>query len=91
MTNEFQHYPGCHNRDPDNCSACALTDQRQDVPNYSAWPLAYMENRRAIPIKWKPAFYEELKSDNNAYADNVRRTIERLGVRFSDGTSEGPR
>ena len=44
MTREFQHYDGCKHNDPDNCSACALTDLRQDSPNYAAWPLAYMEN-----------------------------------------------
>lgn len=86
MTSEFQHYSGCKHRDPDNCSACALTDTRQDRPNYAAWPLAYMENRRAIPAKWREAFREEMaRSDNPAYAANVRATMERLGVRFSDG------
>lgn len=35
MTSEFSHYAGCNGRDPDNCSACALTDTRQDAPNYS--------------------------------------------------------
>jgi hypothetical protein len=84
-TSEFQHYPGCGFRDPDNCSGCALTDLRQDAPNYSAWPLAYMENGRAIPAKWRQAFKCELVSDNEAYAANVKATMDRLGVRFTDG------
>lgn len=83
---EFQHYDGCGHRDPDNCSACALTDTRQARPNYSAWPLAYMENRRAIPAKWRGAFREELaRTDNLAYVANLRRTIDKYGVRFTDG------
>lgn len=85
MTNEFQHYPGCKGRDPNNCSACALTDERQETPNYAGWPLAYMENGRTIPAKWREAFKAELASDNKPYADNVQRTMERCGVRFSDG------
>jgi hypothetical protein len=85
MTREFEHYPGCRLRDPDNCSGCALTDTRQESPNYAAWPLAYMENRRTIPAKWRDAFKRELRSSNKPYADNVRQTMERLGVRFSDG------
>lgn len=86
MTREFEHYPGCKRSDPDNCSACALTDTRQDVPNYSAWPLAYMENRRTVPAKWRNAFKAEMeRTDNPAYAANVKATLARLGVRFSDG------
>lgn len=86
MTSEFSHYTGCNHRDPDNCSACALTDTRQDAPNYAGWPLAYMENRRAIPAKWRDAFKAELnRDDNRAYADNVKATMERLGVHFTDG------
>lgn len=85
MTNEFQHYPGCKHNDVDNCQACALTDQRQSVPNYTAWPLAYMENNRAIPSKWRDAFKREMDSGNLAYAENVKKTMQRLGVRFTDG------
>lgn len=85
-TREFDHYPGCRYRDPDNCSGCALTDTRQESPNYSAWPLAYMENGRTIPAKWREAFKAEMNCiDNPAYAANVRATMERCGVRFSDG------
>lgn len=87
MTNEFQHYPGCNRHDVDNCSACALTDTRQDAPNYSAWPLAYMENNRAIPAKWRDAFKAELASDNTAYAANVAATMAKRGVRFTDAPS----
>lgn len=86
MTNEFIHYDGCKHRDPDNCSACALTDERQDAPNYAAWPLAYMENGRVIPAKWRAAFKAELaRTDNPAYVNNVRATMQRFGVMFSDG------
>lgn len=85
MTNEFAHYAGCNHNDPDNCSACALTDTRQAAPNYAAWPLAYMENGRAVPAKWRGAFQDEMnREDNRAYADNVKATIARLGVRFTD-------
>lgn len=83
MTSEFQHYDGCKHNDPDNCSGCALTDLRQDVPNYAAWPLVYMENHRSIPVKWFDAFVAELASDNKPYADNVRRTLQKNGVRFT--------
>ena len=85
MTNEFSHYPGCRHRDPDNCSGCALTDTRQDVPNYSSWPLAYMENERTIPAKWREAFHAELcRTDNAPYVANLNRTMRCYGVRFSD-------
>ena len=85
MTREFQHYPGCRHRDPDNCSACALTDTRQDAPNYSSWPNTYIENKRAIPAKWRDAFKAELKSENTAYVENIISNIEKHGVRFTDG------
>lgn len=87
MASEFQHYPGCHHDDPNNCSGCALTTGGSLGPNYSAWPLVYMENGHTIPAKWKLAFIAELeRKDNLAYAENVWRTLERLGARFSDGT-----
>lgn len=86
MANEFKHYPGCNHRDPDNCSACALTDTRQDAPNYAGWPLAYMENNLRVPAKWRGAFKAEMvRDDNPAYAANVKSTWERLGVTFTDG------
>ncbi len=86
MTGEFQHYEGCKHNDPHNCSACALTDLRQDRPHYAAWPLAYMENRRAIPAKWRDAFNAELaRTDNLPYVANLIETMERYGVRFTDG------
>ncbi len=85
MTTEFNHYPGCGLRDPDNCSGCALTMGGPEGPNYAAWPLVYMENGRTIPAKWRDAFRLEMESDNRPYADNVKATMEKLGVRFSDG------
>lgn len=91
MTNEFAHYAGCNHNDPDNCSGCALTDTRQDAPNYAAWPLAYMENHRVVPAKWRAAFKAEMtREDNRTYADNVKATMERLGVTFSDGLGLSP-
>ena len=89
MTYEFKHYAGCNHNDRDNCSACALTDLRQERPNYTGWPLAYMENRRTVPAKWKAAFFDELKSDNQLYAANIEKHIHQYGVRFSDHTSFG--
>jgi hypothetical protein len=85
MTREFDHYQGCNHNDPDNCSGCALTDTRQDAPNYSAWPLVYMENRRSIPAKWREAFRAEMnRTDNMPYVENIKRTIAKYGVRFAD-------
>ena len=87
MTNEFQHYPGCNHHDTANCGACALTNETQERPNYAAWPLAYMENGRTIPAKWKTAFFDELaRTDNQPYVDNLRQHVETCGARFSDGT-----
>ena len=82
---EFEHYPGCNHHDPDNCGACALTDLSQDSPNYAAWPLVYMENSRAIPAKWRKAFWLEFaREDNDRYVENLKRTRDRYGVLFSD-------
>ena len=45
-----------------------------------------MENGLSIPAKWRAAFAAELnRADNPAYAANVRATMERHGVRFTDG------
>jgi hypothetical protein len=85
-TNEFSHYDGCEGRDTQNCSGCALTNLNQDSPNYAAWPLAYMENRRAIPAKWRAAFKAEMaRTDNPYYVENLKRTWKRFGVHFTDG------
>lgn len=85
-TSEFNHYPGCKHNDPANCSGCALTDTRQDAPNYSAWPLAYMQNSRVVPAKWRDAFKAEMaRTDNPRYVANIHTTISRYGVRFTDG------
>ena len=84
MTNEFNHYPGCKHRDPDNCGACALTDLRQDRPNYSGWPLVYMENGRPVPAKWRRAFAAELaRTDTPGYARKLRETLAKYGVSFT--------
>lgn len=84
-TREFEHYEGCNHRDPDNCGACALTLLSQDAPNYAGWPLAYMENGRAIPAKWREAFRAELKDENVLYTDNIKAKMAKHGVRFTDG------
>ena len=83
-TSEFDHYPGCKYRDPDNCSGCALTKGGYRGPNYSAWPLAYIESHRPIPAKWKRALEMETRSENKAYADNLVATILHHGVSFDD-------
>ena len=86
MSNEFKHYDGCKHNDTSNCSACALTATWQAAPNYSAWPLAYMENGRTVPAKWRGAFNAELaRTDNQPYVDNIRAKIAQHGVKFSDG------
>lgn len=85
-TSEFEHYNGCGHKDPDNCSGCALTFLRQDEPNYSAWPLAYMENDRAIPTKWKQAFLANFLSKNLPYVANLKKHVRENGARFTDGT-----
>jgi hypothetical protein len=87
-TSEFQHYDGCHYRDPDNCQGCALTTGGKEGPNYSAWPLVYIENHRVIPAKWHEAFERELKSSNRAYADNIKAKMELHGIAFSDDKVE---
>ena len=85
MTNEFKHYDGCNHNDPDNCGACALTDTRQAAPNYAAWPLAYIENHRSIPAKWRGAFKAELaRTDNPAYVANIRAKMKQHGFHFTD-------
>ena len=83
MTREFEHYQGCCGRDPDNCSGCALTHGDDDGPNYSGWPLVYMENHRAIPSRWKGAFNRELnRTDNPAYVANLHATMAKHGIRW---------
>jgi hypothetical protein len=45
-----------------------------------------MENRRTIPAKWREAFKRAMtQTDNIPYADNVKRTLAKYGVTFSDG------
>ncbi len=85
MTNEFQHYDGCKHNDPENCGACALTDKRQAAPNYAGWPLAYIENHRSIPAKWRAAFKAELaRTDNPPYVANIRAKMAEHGFHFTD-------
>lgn len=83
-TNEFTHYDGCKG-DVDNCSACALTNTKQRVPNYAAWPLAYIANNRAVPAKWRDAFRREMNQTRNVpYAENIKRHVAEHGVRFDN-------
>ena len=83
-TSEFIHYHDCNRNDPDHCGACALTIGGPEGPNYSGWPLAYMENRRPVPAKWRAAFEAEfLRTDNDAYVANLKATREKYGVRFT--------
>ena len=60
-----------------------MRDKRH--PTTPRRPLVYMENNRAIPAKWRQAFKCEMMSENTAYADNIKYTMDRLGVRFTDG------
>ena len=83
-TAEFSHYADCRRRDPDNCSGCALTTGGDEGPNYSGWPLVYIENHRPIPAKWKRALELQTRSDNQAYADHLVATILHHGVAFDD-------
>lgn len=86
-TSEFEHYTGCRFRDPDNCSGCALSSTQTEAPNYAAWPLVYIENHRTIPARWKPALREELaRTDNPAYVENLKQTMEHHGIAFDDGS-----
>lgn len=88
MTNEFKHYQGCNHSDPDNCSACALTQpklieygngvSRMGI-NYAAWPLSYIQNSRRIPERFLPYLLEELQSDNAAYVKNLRNHLHEAG------------
>lgn len=78
---EFNHYDGCNFTDPDNCSACALTNTDQKEPNYSGWPLIYIETRRKIPRKWLGALLKELcRTDNDAYVNNLKSKILTYGI-----------
>lgn len=86
-----------HDHDPhdhcalvlDNCGACVLAgrrtgdDHHPDVegPNYAGWARVYVEATRQIPPQWARAFARELASDNQAYADALRRSIATFGVR----------
>jgi hypothetical protein len=84
-TSEFKHDDGCRYSDPDNCSGCALTIASQEGPNYSGWPLVYIENHREIPAKWRTALARELKSTDLAYSNNIIAQINKHGIAFSDG------
>jgi hypothetical protein len=72
----------------DNCGACALEgrkvgddhEPRVEGPNYSGWARMYVEAKRPIPLMWRGAFARELASDNQAYADALRKSIMTFGV-----------
>lgn len=80
---EFTHYTGCNHNDPNNCSACALTkpiliDGKMGI-NYAGWPLSYMQCGRRIPIKFMDYLLDELKSDNKAYVENLKKQLKDHG------------
>jgi hypothetical protein len=86
MSNEFKHYDGCDHHDPNNCSACALTVlmelEAMDGSyymglNYTAWPLAYMDNLRTIPREFYPLLLRELESTNERYVANLKEQLAR--------------
>jgi hypothetical protein len=66
--------------DVDNCAFCALTHGDTDGPNYAGWARLYIEAQRPIPRKWRAAFERELASDNQAYANALRRSIATFGT-----------
>lgn len=73
----------------DNCGACALAGRTTDEdhfpdvegPNYAGWARVYVEASRTIPAKWERAFRAELASNNQSYADALRRSVATFGVR----------
>lgn len=73
----------------DNCGACALTgrkigdehEPRVEGPNYAGWARVLVEAGRDVPLMWARAFARELTSDNQAYADALRRSIATFGTR----------
>ncbi len=79
------HYEPGHTRnpDPDNCSACAIRGLGGDIeeggPNYAGWARIYIEAGKTIPSRWRDAFQRELHSDNEAYANALRRSIATFG------------
>lgn len=77
--NEFTHY-GHHpsRKDLDNCSACALL-YAECEPNYSAWPLSFIQNGRQIPTKYYAALKKELnRTDNDLYVENLKNKLKQI-------------
>lgn len=83
--NCFKHSYAHKRPDPDNCGACALTDLRQDSPNYAGWARVYVEAQRPIPVKWVDAFFKEcFRQDNRAYTKALADSIRHFKVRFEE-------
>jgi hypothetical protein len=81
--NEFTHYTGCRNKDPDNCSACALLNSGEEGPNYAGWPLAFIQAGLSIPYKYRKALAKELsREDNQAYVDNLKTKLDAIGFQW---------
>lgn len=81
--NEFTHYSGCKNSDPDNCSACALLNAGSEGPNYAGWPLSFLSSGRSIPFKYRNALAAELKrTDNEAYLTNLKQKLDEAGFQW---------
>jgi hypothetical protein len=77
---EFNHYQGCPGMDPDNCSACALLHADHRGPNYSGWPLAFIQCGRRIPARYHDALLAELgRTDNPAYVENLKSKLAGAG------------
>lgn len=51
--------------------------------NYTAWPLAYIDNHRRIPERFLPYLLEELQSDNAAYVANLRKQLHEAGYNLA--------
>jgi len=74
-TREFQHENHRKSKDMENCAACILLFSGIEGPNYSAWPLSFLVNNRAIPKKYFKALEKELLSDNLLYVANLKKHL----------------
>ncbi len=83
--NEFTHYSNHKSSaaHADNCGAAlenpVIIEYGNGVTklgiNYSGWPLSYMQNGRSIPKSFYGYLVDELKSDNLAYVENLKKHL----------------
>lgn len=80
---EFTHYQGCRGKDLENCSACALLNAGEEGPNYAGWPIAFLQNGRSLPFKYRNALKRELsRTDNDAYVSNLKAKLDENGFEW---------